>query len=1153
MGLRFVLGKGGIGKTSFMLNEIKKRVQDNETSPVILLVPEQYSFEMEKNMSKLFQGEEKDKYLRSRVLSFKTMSNIVFSKVGGLTDVNINSSGKAMMIYKSIDKITNELKVYGKSATQSGFVSSITDMISELKQYNVSPEMLENISGEIENETLRYKLKDIAKIYEEFERNLHENYVDSQDLLTSLSEKLNKCDYFKDAYIYIDEFTGFTPNQYAIIKELLKQAKEVYVSLTIDSLTQFTYSKNDAFSRTKYTYEKLYKMAAEEGIKIHKNENLNSGKVKRFNNNEELQHLEAFYHSYPYRRYEKETEHIRIKEFNNLYDEVEHVAKEIVHLVREKKARYKDITVSTRDLNKYDFLVRSIFKEYEIPNFIDSKREAKSNPIIVLILSVLEMRNRRYSYETMFRYLKSGLIGVSDEDISLLENYVILNGITGKKWFEEKWEYKVNQNYMAQESEFDLEQKERINETRNQILEPIIKLQNKLDKRNKTVREICTYVYEFLLDINIEETLENLINNFTQKGDLEIADEYSQVWQIVIDILDQMVELMGDEKISLDKFMKVISLGFDEYELGLVPPSMDQVLVSSIDRMKNSNTKHLYLIGTTDGVFPLISKESGLLSDKDRDSLNKKGVEVDIDSKTKTYEEQFLVYKALTYTSENLTISYPISDHEGKTLRPSIIVSRLKKIFPNINIKSYVLKGLDNSINTALENITVKAPTFNELINAIKEFEMRGYINEVYLDLYRYFLKDEEYRNKLEKVVTGLSYTNQVEKVERQKIKQLYENKNLSISKLERYAQCPFSYFIQYGLKAQERKEYSFTAPDLGSFIHSILDTFSKSLNKDKLNWHEIDENYIRNKVSIIVDEMMSKIPGFILNSSERYKYLAYRLKKMLVSAISIISMQIKQGNFEPVDYEVSFRKDGKYPPIKIILNDGEEITLVGQIDRIDELEKDDMKYIRIIDYKSGDKSINLTEVYYGLQLQLLVYLDAIIDSDKHKKSNLKPAAILYNRIDNPIVRSNEDQRDAVINEEILKKLRMNGLVLKDVDIIGEMDMSLKEGERTTSLIIPANLDKNGNIGRYTKGVTEPEFDILREYVKYEVKKLCERMVGGDISIIPCKNKNGTSCDFCTYASICQFDTSIKGNMYTILNDKKDEEIIKLMEKEVKK
>ncbi|MEG0855762.1 MAG: helicase-exonuclease AddAB subunit AddB [Terrisporobacter sp.] len=1152
MGLRFVLGRGGIGKTTFMLNQIKNRVQDNETSPVILLVPEQYSFEMEKKMSKLFLGEEKDKYLRSRVLSFKTMSNIVFSKVGGLTDVNINSSGRAMMIYKSIDKISKDLEVYFKSSTQSGFVGSIADIISELKQYSVSPEMLENIAGEVENETLRYKLKDIAKIYAEFEANLHENYVDSQDMLTSLAAKLEQCEYFKDAYIYIDEFTGFTPNQYNVLKVLLKQAKEVHISLTIDSLTQFTYSKNDAFSRTKYTFEKLYKIAAEEGVKIHTNINLNTEEVKRFKDNEELQHLEKFYHAYPYRKYEKETKYIKIKEFNNLYDEVEQVAKDIIHLAREKNVRYKDITVATRDLNRYNFLVKSIFKEYEIPNFIDEKKEAKSNPIIVLILSALEMKNRRYSYETMFRYLKSGLIGVDAEDISLLENYVLLNGIRGKKWFEEKWTYKVNPNYLSDESDFDLLQKEKINEIKDKVLAPIITLQDKLKKQNKTVKEICQYVYEFLLDIEIEGTLEKLISNFNEKGDLEVAKEYSQVWQIVIDILDQMVELMGDEKISLDKFMKVISLGFDEYELGLVPPSMDQVLVSSIDRMKNTNTKYLYLIGSTDGIFPLISKDNGLLSDKDRKTLGDSGLEVDIDSKTRTYEEQFLVYKALTSTSENLILTYPISDHEGKTLRPSIIISRLKKIFPNINMKTYVLKDLDKSNEDALDKITVKAPTFNELINAIKDFEIRGEINEIWLDIYRYFLSDEEYKKKLEKVVSGLSYTNQVDKVEKDKIKSLYENKNLSVSKLERYAQCPFSYFIQYGLKAQERKEYSFSAPDLGSFIHNILDIFSKNLNKDKLNWHEIDEDYIRRNVSVIVDEMVNKIPGFILNSSERYKYLAYRLKKMLISAISIISTQIKQGNFEPVDYEVSFRKGGKYPPIKMVLNNGEEITLVGQIDRIDELDKGDEKYIRIIDYKSGDKSINLTEVYYGLQLQLLVYLDAIIDSDRYKKHQLKPAAVLYNRIDNPIVRSNEDQKDTVINEEILKKLRMNGLVLKDVDIIGEMDKSLKEGERKTSLVIPANLDKNGNIGRYTKGVTDDEFDLLRDYVKHEVKVLCERMTGGDIGIVPCKNKNGTSCDYCIYSSICQFDPTIKGNQYTILNEKSDEEVLKLMEKEVK-
>ncbi len=1150
MGVKFVLGRGGSGKSTYMLDEIKKRVQDDETSPVILLVPEQYTFEMEKRMSKLFLGKEKDKFLRARVLSFKTMSSIVFSYVGGLTDVNINSSGKAMMTYRAIENVSSELDIFSKSAAQSGFVSSIAEMISELKQYNVSYEMLENISGEVENETLSLKLKDVSKIYKEFEEKLHENYVDSQDMLKSLADKLDICDYFNDAYIYIDEYTGFTPNQYRALKSIFHKAKEVYISLTVDNPSNITYNKTDAFSRTKFTYQKLIKLCNEEGVSLLPSVNLDNSVIPRFKNSEELQHLEKYYHSYPYRVYEKKTNNIKIKEFNNLYSEVEEIAKEIVSLVRDKDVRYRDITIATRDLNKYDFLVNSIFNEYKIPNFIDKKREAKSNPIIVLIISALEMKNRRYSYETMFRYLKSGLIGISNEEISLLENYVLANGIKGKKWFEEKWEYRINHNIVSDEKEHEVEIREKVNEIKDKVLKPIIKLQENLKGKNK-VEDICKFIYEFLIDIDMPTTIENLITNFKDKGELDIANQYSQVWNIVVETFDQMVEIMGEEKIALDKFVKLIGLGFDEYELGLVPPSIDQVLVSSVDRMKNANTKYLYLIGTTDGTFPLIAKDSGLLSDSDRSNLGKKGLDVDIDSKTKTFEEQYLVYKALTSTSENLTVSYPISDHEGKTIRPSVIVSRLKKIFPNIDNQSYLVEIDAESDEEILNKITVKSPTFNSLINEIKEFDDGKEINNIWLDVYRYYCNDEEYKEIAKKVISGLNYTNQVQKIEEEKIRSLYDT-NLSVSRLERYAQCPFAYFIQYGLKAKERKEYEFSAPDLGTFIHNILDQFSKQLSVDNLDWRDINYTYIQNRVSQIVDEIVSKIPGYILQSSERYRYLAYRLKNMLISAISIISEQIKQGSFDPVDYEVDFGSKGKYPPIKIVLQNGVEINLRGQIDRIDEFENEEGKYIRIVDYKSGKKDLSLTDIYHGLQLQLLVYLDAILESGKDNAKNLSPAAILYSRIDDPIIKADENKEDEEIREEILKNLKMQGLLIKDSNIIKQMDKSLASGERTTSLVIPANLNKDGTLGRYTKGVTNEEFEVIRKYVKSLIKELCEDMLGGNISIAPYKNKDKNSCDFCNYSSICQFDTTLKDNKYKIINKKSDDEVINTMRGEVK-
>ncbi len=1150
MGVKFVLGRGGSGKSTYMLDEIKKRVQDDETSPVILLVPEQYTFEMEKRMSKLFLGKEKDKFLRARVLSFKTMSSIVFSYVGGLTDININSSGKAMMTYRAIENVSSELDIFSKSAAQSGFVSSIAEMISELKQYNISYDMLENISGEVENETLSLKLKDVSKIYKEFEEKLHENYVDSQDMLKSLADKLDICDYFNDAYIYIDEYTGFTPNQYRALKSIFHKAKEVHISLTVDNQSNITYNKTDAFSRTKFTYQKLIKLCNEEGVSLLPSVNLDNSVIPRFKNSEELQHLEKYYHSYPYRVYEKQTNNIKIKEFNNLYSEVEEIAKEIVSLVRDKGVRYRDITIATRDLNKYDFLVNSIFNEYKIPNFIDKKREAKSNPIIVLIISALEMKNRRYSYETMFRYLKSGLIGISNQEISLLENYVLANGIKGKKWFEEKWEYRINHNIVSDEKKHEVEIREKVNEIKDKVLKPIIKLQENLKGKNK-VEDICKFIYEFLIDIDMPTTIENLITNFKDKGELDIANQYSQVWNIVVETFDQMVEIMGEEKIALDKFVKLIGLGFDEYELGLVPPSIDQVLVSSVDRMKNANTKYLYLIGTTDGTFPLIAKDSGLLSDSDRSNLGKKGLDVDIDSKTKTFEEQYLVYKALTSTSENLTVSYPISDHEGKTLRPSVIVSRLKKIFPNIDNQSYLVEIDAESDEEILNKITVKSPTFNSLINEIKEFDDGKEINNIWLDVYRYYCNDEEYKEISKKVISGLNYTNQVQKIEEEKIRSLYDT-NLSVSRLERYAQCPFAYFIQYGLKAKERKEYEFSAPDLGTFIHNILDQFSKQLSVDNLDWRDINYTYIQNRVSQIVDEIVSKIPGYILQSSERYRYLAYRLKNMLISAISIISEQIKQGSFDPVDYEVDFGSQGKYPPIKIILQNGVEINLRGQIDRIDEFENEEGKYIRIVDYKSGKKDLSLTDIYHGLQLQLLVYLDAILESGKDNAKNLSPAAILYSRIDDPIIKADENKEDEEIREEILKNLKMQGLLIKDSNIIKQMDKSLASGERTTSLVIPANLNKDGTLGRYTKGVTNEEFEVIRKYVKSLIKELCEDMLGGNISIAPYKNKDKNSCDFCNYSSICQFDTTLKDNKYKIINKKSDDEVINTMRGEVK-
>ncbi|MDR0879482.1 MAG: helicase-exonuclease AddAB subunit AddB [Clostridioides sp.] len=1145
MGFRFIFGRGGSGKSTFILDEVKKQVNNDEKTPIFILVPEQYNFEMEKRVGDLFLGGVSDKFLRVRILTFNTLSKIIFSNVGGLTDVNINSSGRAMIAYKSAQAVEGELSIFKNSIANPGFIEKISDTISELKQYNVSSEDMQLASGKVDSEALAMKLRDISAIYDSFEENLHEKYVDSQDILDSLSKKIGLSDYLDGATVYIDEFTGFTPKQYEIIRQLIVKAKDVNMSLTLDSVGDGVYSQTDVFSRTKFTYMNIMKILREEGVKISPPVNLGELEIPRFRGNKELIHLEKNYSFYPYEVYKGATEHVEIKIFNNLYEEIEEIAKEITRLVRDEGIRYKDITLATRDLNRYNFLVESIFTEYEIPYFLDAKRESKNNPIIVLIISALEMKSKNYRYDTMFRYLKSGLLGMDEDEISLLENYVLANGIRGNKWFEETWEYRINKDYSRDETQYELDVKARVNQIKDKVIRPISNLHDKLRGRN-TAEGICRYVYEFLLDINLADTIELMISKFEGEGNLDRAKEYAQIWDIVIDMLDQMVEILGGEQIALKRFIDLMNLGFDENELGLVPPSLDQVLVSSVDRMKNPDTRYLYLIGTTDGVFPLITKDDGILNDEDRVKLEDSGIKIDIDSRTKTYEEQFLVYKSLTFTSENLIVSYPIADHEGKALRPSQIVSRIEKIFPNVKTTSYLISMQEE----AKDNVNAKIPTFNSMVNALKEYDIgeskNGELDEIWLDVYRYFRRDENYKNITDKILSGLRYTNRIEKLEDKKIQELYHSNFLSVSRLEKYSECPFAYFIQYGLKAKERIEYAFTPPDLGTFVHNILEIFSKQLSQDRLTWGDIDEVYIESKVESIVGNLVEKIPGFILNSSQRYKYLAHRLRKLVTKSVSIIAYHIKQSSFEPTDYEVEFGTRGKYPPIKIVLDSGQEINLIGKIDRVDELNKDDEGYIRIIDYKSGEKDMNLTEVYMGLQLQLMVYLDAILESQ-----NLKPAAIMYFKIDDPIVSFDEDRGEEEIQEAVLKKLKMKGLLVDDIDILKEMDKTLEPGVRSN--IIPANLTSKGILGKNNSLVSYDDFEVIRKYVKKVAKEICEKMMDGNIDMEPYKSKKKSSCTFCNFSSICGFDTSLKENNYKGVHEKQNDEVILMMKGDIEK
>ncbi|AWI03257.1 helicase-exonuclease AddAB subunit AddB [Clostridium drakei] len=1148
MSLRFIYGRAGSGKSHFCLNDIKKKIDEGEDNPLILLVPEQFSFQAEKNLIKII-GEAG--MLKAQVLSFRRMAYKVLNEVGGLTRKHINSSGKSMLIYKIMEENSSKLKVFKKSVKRQGFITTVSDIITEFKRYDITLENLNSTLDRIENENLRNKMEDLILIFSQFQERLHKKYVDSEDDLTILAEKMSKSHMFDEAEIWIDEFSSFTPQEYKVLDRLMDKTKRINITLCTDYLDcSLVDNRTDVFLPTKSTEEKILKIVLEKNIKYDKPIALKCSPCYRFKDTKELQHLEKYLFSYPYKIYKEKCEDISIFKALNKYTEVEDTARDIVRMCRDNGFRFKDIAVISGDLGGYESLFSAIFKEYDIPCFIDKKRKINDNPIIMLIMSVVEILSQNWSYEAVFRYLKTGLLELNKEDIDLVENYVLSSGIKGNAWVkEEPWDFGLSYSFEKKEtSDYEKETLNKINLIRDEIREPIIKLSQDIKGRKKG-RAICEGIYNFLCSIKLDKKVAAWIEYFKENGELDKANEYSQIWNIVMEVLDQIVEVMGEETLSVGTFSQVLSKGFDEYEIGVIPPALDQVLIGSVTRLKSHDVSVLYIVGVNDGVFPAALAQEGVLTDSDREILKERGIEIAKDTRSRAFEEQFLVYTTLTTVSKYLRLSYSIADEGGKTKRPSIVIGRVKKIFSNVEEQGNLIEIQNDE--ERLKHVTGPRATFNKLISNIKK-DYNGYITPMWLDVYRWYNKNDKWSRKLENVFNGFSYSNEAEIMDTNRVRKLYgRHLNISVSRLERFVNCPFSYFIQYGLNAKERKVYKLNSPDLGSFMHNVLQVFSSKLKEENLSWKEIDSEWCEREVSEIVDGILESMPSSVFNSSKRYKHITNNAKRILNRSVWLITEHMKRGGFEPSGYELSFGNLGDFPPISLQLHSGETISLIGRVDRVDSMNSEEHTYLRIVDYKSGTKEFKLSDVYYGLQMQLLIYLDAMLtELEKEMNKEAIPGGILYFKLDDPIVKTKGDITDSEIEERIMKALKMNGLLLDDPDIIRGMDNEIEKN----SDIIPASIKKDGTLSKaYSSVATIDQFNLLRRYVRDTIASLCEQILEGNIGVNPSKHKSGNACEYCIYPSICQFDTSLEENKYRIINDKSDEEVWNEIENKYKK
>ena len=1119
MALRIIYGKTGTGKSSFCFSEIAKLIEKEEN--IYYITPEQFSFTAEKNLMNFLKEKA---VINAEVITFSRMANRALNEIGGSNKTNLSKCGKAMLIYSILSKYQNEFQFLGKSDEN---IEIGIQSITELKKHGITMENLEKEIENIDDTYLQTKLKDIGLIYKNFEEQISQNYIEETDLLDFLAKNIENLKWLQNSIIYIDEFSGFTAQEYEVIKQFIKYAKQVNITMCINDLEMNTNPDTDIFYSNKQTLKKLIRIIdenhfiLEEPIKLEEQYRLK---------NKELKYLSKNIYNIKSTKYSQNVENIHLFLAKNRYSEIENVAKIINRIVRDKTLRYKDIAIITKNIDMYSSLVRSIFSKYNIPVFIDEKRDLNQNIIVQYLLSILEIFTTNYSSEAMFNYIKLGFLDFEEDELFKLENYCIKWRVKRNKW-KENFKYELENENKKQDIE-------RLNEIRKKIITPLVELKKNIDKE-KTAINITKQLYGFLQNQNIEEKIVKKVKWLEENGFIDLANEYIESYNIVLEILDEIVLVFNNDNISIDKYSRILKIGLKNSELGKIPGTQDQITFGDVDRTRSHKVEVVFVIGLNDGIFPSVNKDEGFLNDADRELLKKDGIELAKGTIENLYEENFNIYKVFTTAEKEIYLSYSSSDEEGRALRPSILINKIKKIFPELKEESDIINKKYEIVN---ENIT-----YEELLEKIYKLKNKEEIEELWYIVYEWYKNNPKWYSRLEQDMSGLEYTNIPKKIKKENIDRLYGNTlNTSVSRLEQYRRCPFSYYLQYGLKIKPKEELKIQSFNTGSFMHETIDEFFKYVHEDDLNLAELEEIDIQKIVSKIIDEDLELSKNYIFKATVKYKILVRRLKKIVTKALKYIIQTLIYSDFNIKGTEVEFDKKGEYKPIKLELEDGKKIEITGKIDRIDIAKESDGNYLRIIDYKSSSKNIDLNEVYAGLQIQLLTYADAVC-----KEEDLIPAGIFYFSLLEQMVKADKKISDEEIEELIRKNFKMKGLIVADVKIIKMNDNNLTTG---TSKLVPAAISKSGEvIERWTNGVKQEEFEVLQRYIYKTIKDISEEIFSGNIDLKP-YNKNGkTPCEYCEYKAICTFDPRKKGNQYNYIDKLTKDDIIIKMERQMKR
>lgn len=1135
MALRLIIGRAGTGKSYRCLAEIKAQLEINPEKNLIYLVPEQASFHAEK---KLLSFCSLEATFQATVSSFRRLAWRVLQEVGGGIYPVLNDEGKAMILRHLLHKNKAQLNLFTKGSDNLGLLENLVSTFAEFKAYQIKPADLANFLAKRKTATpedFSIKIADLALIYEAFDTYIKKQYLDTGDDLDLLAQKVSQSDFLKKAEIWLDGFHGFTPQEYAIIRELLVHVPCVHLTLCLDKLNlSKNLTETDLFYPPWETYHKIMEIAQEVQCQIEDSVFLDFSGPHRYQN-EALAFLEEKW-SKTKKTNEQKAQNLKLILAGNRRAEVEGTIREIIRLCREKGYRYQDIAIMTRDFTQYESLLASILQEYQIPYFIDKKRSIPTHPLPELIKGALEVVQGGFYYPSLFRYLKTDLVPISRQEVDLIENYSLARGIRGKAWLDEtKW-LKHGEEFTSEE----IKESTRVNNARLKAISGLVLLQESFQAA-ETIREYTKAFYDFLVHLRVNQKLENWSFKAESEGRVEEAFIHSQLWGKIIDLMDQIVQVLGEQVVSAQEFIQILTSGIDYLEIGLIPPGLDQVIIGSPQRSRLPDVKAVFLIGVNDGVFPARVMEEGFFSDQERNHLAREKIILAPNSEKRLFFEQFLSYITLTRASEYLWVSAPLADEEGKSLNPSHLMQKLCEcFFHQEDCFEFIASDLLNGSQE--EFITRPRPTLRTLAKVLRSGLKGEEIPELWWHVYNWYLNDKEWYKPLESIVKALFYTNREESLPVNLVRKMYGTSlRTSVSRLEKYKACPFAHFLNYGLRLEERAQYKLKKPDVGRFFHAALENVYHSLQKEGLVLGELSWGQLQSLTEKCVDELIFHWENEILISSARAQYLSKKLKRTVLRAIKVLQQHEQRGTFRPIGMEVSFgMKDSKLPGLKIELADGTHVLLQGRIDRIDGAKSHEGYYIRVVDYKSGTAGLSLLEIYYGLKLQLLAYLDVLMtNASELVAEQVRPGGILYFKISDPILPEKGPLASPEIEKRILQELRMKGYLLKEPDVIKMMDQEINGH----SDLINAGMSKEDKLYKSNNLLSLEEFDRLRLHVKEVLQEIAAEMMSGNVAIKPYRHQGKSPCQYCTYSAICRFEPGVSGNEYLFLPAKTTAEI----------